>query len=235
MWEGAPGGLGAILAPDKPWADKWPLAALEPRELPKPTPVVLAVPWYSAFDRPVLTDGRWRITSNVGALGYVRGWHAICVQPAAMSDLVSWWEFYDQLRTGECVGFAFSRMMTLLNRARYDAPWLYFATQDAAGQPRDPLAGTYPAFAADVLRTVGHKTPRGDAPKLANGIAANRWAVTVDEIRACLQSPAHDRREAFPLLNSWGRPGYPHVVDFPYVTMEAMYRQDAEATAVTDR
>jgi hypothetical protein len=128
---------------------------------------VLAIPWWSAFDRPVLTDGRWRITSNVGALGYVRGWHAICVQPSAMSDLVSdGGSSTTRLRTGECVGFAFSRMMTLLNRATVRrAQWLYFATQDAAGQPRDPLAGTYPAFAADVLRTQGHKTPRGDAPE----------------------------------------------------------------------
>lgn len=231
----AQGGLGALLPADKPYADQYPLGIDRAETLAKPVPVVIGVNWYTAFDRPTRdSDGTWWIGRETANLGTVRGGHAICVRPDSMGDTLGWWSFYDQGQTGECVGFSSSRMMSLLNRARYDAPWLYFAAEERAGQPRDPYSGTYVYAAMDVLRLQGHKTPTGAGPTAGNGISANRWATTVDEIRACLQSPKHDARQGVPLLNSWGR-AFPHVVWLPYVTLSRLLNENGEATVVTDR
>jgi hypothetical protein len=47
-------------------------------------PVVLGIPWYSAFDAPEWTDpgkggSRWWIGRALQNLGRVRGWHAVCL------------------------------------------------------------------------------------------------------------------------------------------------------------
>lgn len=83
--------------------------------------------------------------------------------------------------------------------------------------------------ACDVLRGQGLATP-GHAAAPADGIAANRWASSWDEVRAALGATG----DGVALLNSWGR-SYPHIV---YLTDEAGARllaEDGEAAVVTDR
>jgi hypothetical protein len=228
------GNTGRLTPPDWEHVEKYPLSALAPNEIPKAVPIAIGIPWYSSFDHPKKhSDGSYWIES---ASGGIRGGHEICLASDAMGDLVAWWEFYNQGNTGECVGFAVSRMMTLLNRARYDAPWLYFNAQDVAGQPRDPQAGTYGRAAAEVLRIQGHKTPAKSTPGMANGIAAYRWAQSIDEMNSVLASPNQVKRGAFNILNSWGRNGYPHVVRMPFeIADSVIFQQDGDAMVVTDR
>lgn len=104
-----------------------------------------------------------------------------------LKDSASWWDFYDQGAEGSCVGFGSSRMMSILNRQRYAARWLYGEAQLVDEWTDTPPAeGTSVRAAMDVLRAKGHsRVWRGNArpPALSEGIAENRWATTVDEIR----------------------------------------------------
>lgn len=98
--------------------------------------------------------------------------------------------WYDQGQEGACVGFACSWMMTILNGPRYAARWLY---QQA--QLIDPWAETPPGEGTDVrsafnmLQNVGHRRMWGPLTQptiLAHGIAAYRWATSVDELRTAI-------------------------------------------------
>jgi len=204
-----------------------------------PVPVVLGVNWYSNFDRPVMgNDGRWWI--GRGDLGHVRGGHAVCLQPQSLRDSKAWWTYYDQGAEGACVGFAASRAMTLLNRKRLDARWLWNRAKEidewSETNPGDDN-GTSVRAAMDVLRRVGHvPIHRGAARPVdpAEGISENRWAQSVDEVLACLQSPICETLEGVPVRNSWG-PDYPWLVWLPLHTLDRLIREDGEATMMTDR
>lgn len=223
------GQLGRVAPPDWEHVAKYALTA---DTIPtKPTPAVFGINWYSNFDRPVKTSNRWWI--GLGPLGQIRGGHAINAQ-SSLSDLTAWWQFYNQGNTGECEGYSHSRMMTQLNRARYDAQWLYFEAQDLAGQPRDPNAGTYGRVVLEVLRIQGLKTPAWSEPRLTQGISAYRWATSVDQVHAVLQNPMADKLGAIPLNNSWG-PGFPHTVWLPDAVVARLLSEDGECGLVTDR
>lgn len=88
-----------------------------------------------------------------------------------------------------CVGHAASRMMTMLNGGLYDPWWLWDRAKEvdswAETNPGDD-EGTSVRAAMDVLRDIGHRPWRGNAPDHAAGISANRWATTVDEMRTCI-------------------------------------------------
>jgi len=196
---------------------------------------------------PALT--RWFV-GQTSSLGRIRGGHCVCVKSGNLPDLLSWWDFYDQGMEGACVGFGSSRMMSLLNRKRYDARWLW----DMA-KKRDPWPDTNPGddngtsvdAAMQVLRANGHvpwSSTYEDAdwtvrdlekPVLAEGVSSYHWASTVDEMRSVLQSPLNDQLQAFPYLNSWGRNGYPHITWIPYTVMERLLAEDGEVALITDR
>jgi hypothetical protein len=225
-------GLGRLKPPDWEHVRKFPLAAA-PEAAKKGTPVVLGINWYTAFDRPEeMTDNRWWITSS-STLGRLRGGHAICVKPGGVSDPLGWWDYYDQTDTPECVGFSESRMMSLFNRTRYNAPWLYGEAQkiDGIDGPHD---GTSVRAGLEVLRTRGHERQRDTAPRSGDGITAYRWALSVDEILNVINMPLATRLGALPLLNSWGT-FYPHIVWFPGETIDRMLGEDGEAGVPTDR
>src|SRR5690348_10038344 len=99
---------------------------------------------------------------------------------------------YDQQSEGACVGFAASWMTSILNRRLYDAPWLWNeakAVDDWPDTNPGDGKGTSVRAAMDVLRTQGHvRLYNGGArpPAVAEGIAENRWATTVDEIRTSI-------------------------------------------------
>ncbi|HXH79504.1 hypothetical protein [Nocardioides sp.] len=204
-----------------------------------PVPVVLGALWYSAFDRPTVgSDGRWWI--GRGDLGRVRGGHAVCLKPQSLRDSNAWWVYHNQQREGACVGWAASRAMTLLNRKRLDARWLWNRAKEidewSDTNPGDDN-GTSVRAAMDVLRRVGHvPIYRGVARPVdpAEGIVENRWAQSADEVLACLQSPAYATLGAVPLLNSWGR-DYPHLVYLPLEVLDRLIREDGEATMFVDR
>lgn len=209
--------------------------SLTPSTIPaKPTPVVLGIWWYSAFDFPEKVDGAYWIGRNLD-WGSIRGGHAICIKPDALTDTSGWWSFYDQGDEGACVGFAASRMMSLLNRKRYDASWLYHRAQDAYDEwEGSDYDGTSLRAGMDVLRLEGHRKRWWRfnlPPDREQGILENRWAGSVVEILACLQNVQAD---FVTLCNSWGK-DYPHHVKLPLAALERLLREDGEATVVVDR
>ena len=160
---------------------------------------------------------------------------AICVKPGQLVDSPSWYEFYDQGQEGACVGFSSSRMMSLWNHVRYDARWLYHEAQlidEYADTP--PEEGTSVRAAFEVLRTTGAKRVPSGAIVPADGIAAYRWATSVDEIHSVIRTPMADDLGAVPLLNSWGT-FYPHLVWMPDAVLDRLLREGGEAGLATDR
>jgi hypothetical protein len=99
---------------------------------------------------------------------------------------------YDQAREGACVGFASSWMTSILNRRLYDARWLWNRAKELDEWPATRSGdnqGTSVRAAMDVLRVEGHsRVLRGQTRPCspAEGILANRWATTVDEIRSSI-------------------------------------------------
>lgn len=102
----------------------------------------------------------------------------------------SWRIFYDQGVEGSCCGFAGSWMMSIRNRRRYDARWLYREAQNIDDwDDTPPEEGTSVRAVCDVLRDKGHRRVRATKvyeTVLAEGIEANRWATTVDEVRTAI-------------------------------------------------
>lgn len=212
--------------------DKYPLRV---SLVEKPTPVVLGINWYEAFDWPELRDGRWWIRDT--NLGGVLGGHAICVKPGVLTDPLGWWDFYNQGNVGACVGFSESRMMSLLNRTRYSGMWLYGQAQKIDEWPGENYEGTSLRAGLEILRTVGHQRLIGgyiQAPRPQDGIAAYRWTTSVADIHAAIKMPLADSLDGVPLLNSWGRE-YPHIVWLPDSVLERLLGEDGEAGVVVDK
>lgn len=235
--------LGRLPATDDRHLQRWSLTA---ETMPsKPTPVVLGINWHEGFDGPnLIRDGHgatW-ITDDVSRWGRVRGGHAICVKPPRTEDTLGWWRFYDQGNEGACVGFASSRMMTLLNRARYDAPWLYHEAQRIDEWDGEDYEGTSVRAGMDVLRKKGHcrySSTRVMDIRAQDGIQENRWARSIADIAACLDPATGGSRVLnvgyVTLLNSWGT-DYPHGVRLSLESLRRLVlEQGGEATVVVDR
>jgi hypothetical protein len=156
------GSLGRRPPTDFTHVERYPLTAAP--TLLKPTPVVIGVNWYAAFDDPQQdSSGRYWIARGYrpgGSLGRIRGGHCVCLKPKGVNDSVRRQVFYDQGVQGSCVGFGISRMMTILNGGKlYLARWLWdkAKAQDewAETNPGDD-EGTSVRAGLDVLRTQGH-------------------------------------------------------------------------------
>lgn len=232
-----PGPLGRRPPTDDEHIRRYPLtvAALPP----EPVPVALGINWYAAFDTPVWDKigKRWMIGNDAHNLGSLRGGHCVCIKPSGMHDGYEWWRYYDQGQEGACVGFGISRMMTLLNRRRYDALWLYREAQKVDEWPGENYDGTSVRAGLDVLRERGHRRVWGEeswAARPIEGISENRWATSVAEILTCLQSPWYTQKGFVGILNSWGR-SYPHLVYMPLETLHRLLQEDGEASIITDR
>lgn len=234
------GPLGARLPDEKPYVEKY---GLTPATIPSTAqPGVLGIPWYSSFDTPKLDGLRYWIGRSSN-LGYVRGGHAICVQPgdASALDMWLWWKFYDQLNEGACVGFSLSRALSLMNRSRYDGFWLYREAQKI--DPWDdtpPAEGTSVDAGCQILKNRGHRrydatTGRFLTENIVSGIGEYRWATSVDDIHAFLKHPTADKLGAVPLLNSWGTK-YPRKVWMPDETLDrVVFQENGECVVLTDR
>lgn len=243
----APKPLGRRKPPDFEHVEKYPLSALSAAAMPSGVPVVIGVDWYSNFDNPQLeNDGRHWI--GRGNLGSIRGGHCVVIRGKAL-DLFSWWDFYDQGNEGACVGFGCSRMMSLLNRQRYYARWLWDQsklTDEWSDTNPGDSNGTSVRAALDILKERGHvfwqpryqgeswqtRDVRKANPKY--GIAAYRWATNADEVLSVIDNPIAQMLGAVPIFNSWGR-DYPHKVWMPAETLQRLIDQDGEVGIVTDR
>lgn len=232
------GHLGRVEPTDEERAQRWQLAALEESLRPKHVPVVIGINWYSAFDEPTRDgDGAWWI--GEGPLGSVRGGHAICVEPFPDPsqkgnglDKTAWHTFYDQKATPHCVGFSLSRMMSMLNRERYDGDWLYDQCKKIDGIP--DVDGTFVHTGCKVLQKKGPmQVVKGKDTKAipGDGISAYRFGAT-QELLAALGDP---NAQYVTLLNSWGK-SYPERVRLSVHVLDRLIVGDGgEGMVVTDR
>lgn len=227
--------LGRAEPPDWEHVEKYSLTTKMAIDLPSPTPVVVGVNWYQSFDNPTKDkDGKWWV--GRGDLGRLRGGHCV-VMPYDNRDSAAWYKYYNQGSEGACVGFGSSRMMSHLNRKRYDARWLWDeAKKIDAWSDTNPgdNEGTSVRAAMDVLRMQGHKVMKSATPNLNDGINENRWAISIDDLFSVLQNPLYKKLGAIPFHNSWGV-GYPKKVWVPCETWHRLMNESGEFTMVTDR
>jgi len=247
------GRLGRFIPDDWEHVSSYPLTALPPEERPIHVPVVIGVNWYSEFDAPKLdeaTGEHFVGRGGASSLTRVRGGHCVCLEPGGEPDTEAWWDFYDQGAEGACVGFGWSRCMTLLNKGTlYAARWLWDRSKELDQWPETNPGdnnGTSVRSAGDVLRGNGHvpwqsgfdddnHQDRGwYEPERAAGIQRFRWASSVDDVHKALGNARADELGAVPFLNSWGR-NYPHRTWMPDDVLDRLMREDGEVAVPTDR
>lgn len=219
-----------------------------------PRPMLAGVNWYSKFDDPVeiKTNGRRYSAVGAGSLGHIRGGHAFCLKPLDMVDPYSWWDYYNQGVEGRCVEFGKLRMMSLLNRRRYDitSHWHYWTDQMADEWGGGSYPGAVPQYEGTsgragldgllkrgVVRAAYRGAPisfeqAGSLARMDDGIAAYRWALNWADVRAVTGVP--DWLPGVPFLNSWGR-DYPHMTLLLDDAGARILAEDGEFGVVTDR
>lgn len=241
-------GLGRRVPTDWKHVDKFPLSAL-PEKARTVSPVVLGVNWYTDFDSPVQKGRDWWIGLNPQGLGSIRGGHCVCLEDGLHKDSRAYYTFYDQGNEGACVGFGSSRAMSLFNRHRYYARWLWDHAKMRDDWPDTNPGddnGTSVRAAMEVLRVAGHVLwkssyrndsvqARDDRPaQIVEGIWAYRWASSIDDVLTTLANPKATKLGAVPVLNSWGT-SYPHRVWMPGETLERLRNEEGEIAVITDR
>lgn len=247
------GRLGRFIPDDWGHVDKYPLSALPPDERPTHVPVVIGVNWYAELFSPELdeeTGEHFVARSGPDALTTIEGGHCVCLEPGGEPDTEEWWDFYDQGREGACVGFGWSRCMTIINQGKIYAPrWLWDRSKQIDQWPETNPGdnnGTSVRSAGDVLEDTGHvswdesygdddHTEReGYTPDHDEGIQRFRWARSVDEVHSVLGNDRADELGAVPILNSWGR-SYPHRTWMPDEVLDRLMAEDGEIAIPTDR
>jgi hypothetical protein len=229
--------LGRMISPTDEHIRKYPIRRQIGLAPQIDTPVIAGINWYDDFDRDDAYydrgTRRWIIGRNANNLGSIRGGHCVCIKPLSLSDTLGWWDFYDQGNEGACVGFGSSRAMSLIERTRFDAIWLYRAAQAVDPWPETPPEeGTNVPSAIDILRTSGHRRVLNGKvyePTIRYGVATNRWATTVEDVTGCLKVDGPWPYDMVPILNSWGR-SYKHIVWMPLDTLARVLREDGEMT-----
>jgi hypothetical protein len=242
------GGLGRRAPISWEHVDRYPLTA--PTIPAKPTPVIAGVNWYPEFDDPQRgTDGHYFVRAPKPG-SRPRGGHCFALKPRRVPDLTAWWDFYNQGEEGACVGFGVTRAMSLMNRRRYWARWLWDQAKLTDEWPETVPGddnGTSVNAGLRVLRDRGHVLWKAsyaqvDAagnflqrdraePALPEGIRAFRWIRGMDDM---LQVLGYDGLDYVDVLNSWGR-GYPHLTRFPVSVIEQLWNEDGELGVIVDR
>jgi hypothetical protein len=220
----------------------------------KSSSMLLAVNWYENFDTPLPAriKGVKRSVIGVGDLGRIRGGHAVCARNWNLTDLNSWWSFYNQGSEGRCVEFAKLRVLSHMNRRMYDisSHWHYHSDQHEdewrgcyLGHDGYTYEGTSGRAGLEGLRKYGaipalyHGAPitLEEAPtwvRPQEGIASYRWATNWQDVRAALNTP--DYLPGIPINNSWGV-DYPKEVILLDEAGERLLHEDGEFGIVTDK
>jgi hypothetical protein len=243
--------FGRFIPDDWEHVAKYPLSAVATAEIRRRVPVVLGVNWYVEMGSPT-RDPKSGEYFMVGAkkLTRIRGGHCVCLEPGGEPDRDTSWDFYDQGREGACVGYGWSRCMTILNGGeRYTARWLWDRAKEIDEWPDTKPGddqGTSVRAAGDILSQKGHvdwtaMNGRDDhiarakyRPEARDGIQRFRWARTVEEVHFMLDNEKADKLGAVPVLNSWGR-AYPHRTWMPDDVLDRLIREDGEVAIPTDR
>jgi hypothetical protein len=219
----------------------------------EPTPAAMGVDWFPEFDEPYKDSrGIWRVRMP-STRSQPRGGHCVALKQRYAVDTTGWYDFYDQGSEGACVGFGTSRVMSLMNRKRYFARWLWDRAKEI--DPWDDTnpgddEGTLVRSAFDVLKNKGHVPWRttyeplntdGEGPDsvgraklkpvLSEGISAYRWIRSIDDLLEVLGYKGLDYAD---VINSWGR-SYPHLVRFPAEVLDFLWQRDGEIGVVVDR
>lgn len=244
--------LGRFIPDDWRHVERYPLRALSADDRPTRTPVVIGVNWYAEFDHPEVdaVSGETFIAKRgAKSLTRIRGGHCVCLEPGEAVLHEDWRMFYDQGREGACVGFGWSRCMSIYNNQLYAARWLWDQAKIKDEWPETNPGddnGTSVRAAAEVLLAAGHVPWKDDyaddtvtqreayAPDPNAGIQAFRWATDVDDVHAVLGNPRADELGAVPILNSWGA-GYPYRVYLPDDVLARLIREEGEIAVPTDR
>jgi hypothetical protein len=232
--------LGRNEPPDRIHEEKYPFDAMPAEDVPTvPFPVIAGVAWYSNFDSPVQgEDGKWRVGG--GDLGSIRGGHCFCLEQTGEPDSEHAWAWSDQKREGACEGFGNGRALSLIhNGTLFDDFWLYDdarrtedrypqgegATNRGAG---DALVkwGAHPAEAEGSQHgAVIHRVP-WRAGVRAVAIKSFHWLQSMDELVKVLGYPAGTAE--VPILNSWGKRGYPHRTYVPLDVLDRLKNEEGE-------
>ncbi|GAA3824493.1 MULTISPECIES: hypothetical protein [Amycolatopsis] len=244
------GRLGRYIPDDWRHLENYPITALPEVDRPSAVPVVIGVNWYEAFDEPERDERSGEIfIGHRRDLGAIRGGHCVCLEPGGSPDTDDWYRFYDQGSEGACVGFGWSRCMTLLNKGLYAARWLWDRAKERDEWPQTNPGddeGTSVRAAAEVLVAAGHVDWQEDfarddsgeragyEPDVADGILAFRWATSAAEVHQVLANSRADELNAVPILNSWGG-NYPHRVWMPDEVLDRLIGEDGEVAIPTDR
>lgn len=244
--------LGRFIPDDFEHFEKYPLTALPEEARPTKRPVVIGVNWYANFDDPELDEetGEYFVArGGADSLTHIRGGHCVCLEPGGEPDPEEWWNFYDQGSEGACVGFGWSRCMSILNKELYSARWLWDRSKEIDQWPdTNPgdTNGTSVRSAGDILSKSGHvdwaeeygdddHTERATyKPGLDNGLTRFRWARSVADVHRVLGNDRADELGAVPFLNSWG-PGYPHRTWMPDDVLKRLMEEEGEIAIPTDR
>jgi len=244
--------LGRFIPDDWQHVERYPLSALPAAEQPTLAPVVIGINWYTEFDHPVRDSASGEYFIAAGGpktLTKVRGGHCVCLEPGGAVDTTESYHFYNQGTEGACVGFAWSRCMSLFNGGRWAARWLWDAAKRTDEWPETnpgDTNGTSVRAAGRILQRLGHvawkasyaadnwRIRQGYKPDPAQGIQAFRWARTVDDVHAVLGNPRADKLGAVPVLNSWGA-AYPHRVYLPDAVLAKLIEQQGEIAVPADR
>ena len=244
--------LGRFIPDDWAHIESYPLTALAPEARPSRQPVVIGVNWYREFDTPEKDANSaeyWVARGGVKTLTRVRGGHCVCLEPGGRPDQEAWWRFYNQGAEGACVGFGWSRCMSILNKEIYAARWLWDRSKETDEWPETNPGdenGTSVRAAAEILAQRGHVdwgTSMDDdnvseraryTAESGNGIVRFRWARSVDDVHAVLGNPEADQLGAVPFLNSWGT-NYPHRVWMPDDVLARLMDEEGEIAVPTDR
>jgi hypothetical protein len=244
--------LGRIASDTTTHLEKFPLTA---DTMPtKPSSMTFGVNWYEICDNPRLVriKGVHRYVIGDTPIGRLRGGHAICGRHWELTDLSAWWKYYNQQREGRCVEFAKLRMMSHINRVRYDitSRWHYHTDQHADEWPGCYLGHNGSAYEGTSVRAgleglrINGAIPanRGGSPITmeeaknkvsdAEGISTYRWAKNWNDVRVALNVP--DYLPGVPINNSWGI-NYPKEVILLDSLGERLLREDGEFGIVTDR
>ena len=245
--------LGRFVPDDWRHVERYPITALAESRRPTRVPVVIGVNWYREMDHPekdARSGEQFIVRGGAATLTEVRGGHCVCLEPGGEPDQPAWQVFYDQGKEGACVGFGWSRCMTILNSGqRYAARWLWDRAKETDEWPETKPGdnqGTSVRAAAETLVAKGHvdwqdkyadddNTERARyKPDVTDGLKVFRWATSVAQVHEALANPRADELNAVPILNSWGE-DYPHRVWLPDDVLERLIQEDGEIAIPTDR